>query len=205
MSFERGYNMRDLPERMPAGFYTQDSQNFVPYADGTARKRGGITLDENIAGADTSVNLLKQVDIGIPTYPRNWTLAIAGNKWRKRDNEMSVGTYTSLTVPTGLRTDGDDILSATTFNGRLIGGGDVSALWQFDGTNIYRLILPTETDSIGYLQITTATCGQAFDSTTTYYYAMSYGDIYTGAQNLYEGRVSALSVTTTMHDSMWTG
>ena len=182
ISFEKGYNARDLPEQMEFGYYTGNSYNFDPYPDGTARKRSGIVADTiGLAAAGISVNLLAEIQGGQGGSQFGKTLAICGAYWYRRANAdntvpgLSEGEYEQLTSIDGLYTQGNDYLKATLFNGRMIVSGDASSLAQFDGDSLYRLMLPAPPQAS---QSCSTLAGGSLDSNVTYYYATTFANVY---------------------------
>ena len=183
ISFELGLNLRDREEQVPAGFFVGYSFNFDPFPDGSARKRKGLTADEvGIGGQQTagtaSINLMAEIErtIGDRTYGS--TLIVAESLWTVRENGgENEGTYTRVHAPTGLRTDTDDFLSATLYNGRLIITGEISEPASFDGDSLYRLNFPMDEKQV--LSPTATTSGGGYlTADTTYMYALTYQNQY---------------------------
>lgn len=167
-SFERGMNLHDSPERAPAGYVVGNSFNYDYFSDGTARSRLVTRIDEFLAGADTSINLMGNLRNSRKFQPRNWGLVAAGTRWFKRNNEST--TYTELTVPAGVVSEGFDELNSVEFDGNLIIGGDISAMTIFDGDSLFRLIVPVFIDSAAGLGDTLTGGSLGLDTTYTYAY-----------------------------------
>lgn len=201
ISFEKGYNMRDRPELMQSGYFTQDSYNFDPRPDGSARKRSGIVADAiGLVGADSSVILLAELPSVYANYDLKKTLVVAGGKWFQRYNgaygSYSEGDYAQLTVPAGVVVTDDEVLNTTFYNNRMIIAG-ASQIMQFDGDNLYRL--PLVPKAYSAFQCTTVT-GGSLSANTTYYYAISYTNMYDASNSAEEspiGQIKKITTTTT--------
>lgn len=170
-AFQSGLNEREDPGALPAGWAAVGSYNFDYGRDGSAQKRTGYALDEHIASGDTVINGLFMLRNARSYFPRSWGLAVAGSKWQKR--HPTTGTYTALTAPSLLKIPSDGTLRAVDFDGELVGGGDASAVWHFDGTNLNRLLFSVPWDSAAGTADTTS--GGSLTASTEYSYYWTYG------------------------------
>ena len=172
LSWGDGYRSgKGNAERVPLTCYTDDSRNVDPLPDGSVKKRPGMTLDESLAGADTSISLMAQLLNANIHSPRQWGLVIADTIWAKRNQET--GTYTELNRPPSVVSNEGGNLQATVFDGEIIVGGDLSAAVRFAGGNPYRLIIPVPFDSTaGQADTLTGTTG--IDSGTVRSYCWTW-------------------------------